>query len=139
MSDVNLLAVLVAAIAAMVVGSVWYSKAMFAKQWMHAMGKNMHDEAEMARMKKEAGPAYAAMFVGALVLAFVLSMFARRTGVMTVGGGMELAFWAWLGFAMPMKVGEIMFGGRNRKLLWIDGGYQLVNYLIMGAIIGAWK
>jgi uncharacterized protein DUF1761 len=139
MSDVNLLAVLVAAIAAMVVGWLWYSQNMFGKQWMHAIGVNPHDEAAMAHLKKNAKSAMVSMFVGALVMAFVLAMFSSRMSAQTVGGGMEMAFWAWLGFAMPMKVGDIMFNNRNRKLLWIDGAYQLVNFLIMGAIVGGWK
>jgi len=139
MSEVNLLAVLIAAIAAMVVGSLWYSKAVMGKQWMHAAGFHANDEATMAHMKKNAPKAYVAMFVGALVMAFVMAMFVYRMSAQSVSGGMELGFWAWLGFAMPMKVGDVMFNNRNKKLIWIDGGYQLVNFLVMGAIVGGWR
>ena len=44
---VNLWSVLVAAVAAMVVGFLWYSPMLFARPWMVEMGYNPDDKAKM--------------------------------------------------------------------------------------------
>ena len=72
LKDVNLYAVLVCAVAAMVVGFVWYSPMLFARPWMRAMGLDPDDKARVAEMQKGAGPSYGVSFVSALITAFVL-------------------------------------------------------------------
>ena len=65
--DVNLLAVLVCGVAAMAVGFLWYSPLLFAKPWVKEMGYDMNDKAKTDEMRKTAGPAYSASFVGSLL------------------------------------------------------------------------
>src|SRR2546430_4078840 len=48
-ANVNLLAVLVAAVLTIVLGAVWYSPVLFAKQWMHAHGYTPEKVEEMKR------------------------------------------------------------------------------------------
>jgi Protein of unknown function (DUF1761) len=72
---INLLAVLVAAIATMVVGFLWYSPLLFAKAWMKEMGYDPNDKAKTEKMKKSAGPAYGGSFLASLVSAFILALF----------------------------------------------------------------
>jgi hypothetical protein len=56
MHNLNLLAVLVAAISTMVVGFLWYSPILFAKPWMREMGYDPDDKAKTKEMQKSAGP-----------------------------------------------------------------------------------
>jgi hypothetical protein len=56
---------------------------------------------------------------------------------MTVQNGMTVAFWAWLGFVVPIKLGDALWGGKM-SLFWLGAGYNLVLLLVTGAIIGAW-
>lgn len=56
---VNLWSVLVAAIATMVVGFLWYSPLLFARPWMVAMGYDPEDKAKLEEMRKSAGKSYA--------------------------------------------------------------------------------
>ena len=67
MHNLNLLAVLVAAISTMVVGFVWYSPILFAKPWMREMGYDPNDKNKVLEMQKSAGPAYFGSFVASLV------------------------------------------------------------------------
>ncbi|HLB86631.1 MAG TPA: DUF1761 domain-containing protein, partial [Terriglobales bacterium] len=69
---VNLWSVLVAAIATMVVGFLWYSPLLFARPWTVAMGYDPDDRAKLEEMRKGAGKSYAIAFVASLVAAFVL-------------------------------------------------------------------
>jgi hypothetical protein len=72
---VNLLAVLVSAIATMLIGFLWYSPLLFAKPWMREMGYDPADAAKMQEMKKSAGPAYGASFLTSVLTAFILGLF----------------------------------------------------------------
>jgi uncharacterized SAM-binding protein YcdF (DUF218 family) len=57
--NVNLWSVLVAAIATMVVGFLWYSPLLFARPWMVAMGYDPEDKAKAEELRKGAGKSYA--------------------------------------------------------------------------------
>jgi len=56
MHNLNLLAILVAAISTMLVGFIWYSPILFAKPWMREMGYDPNDKATAEKMRKSAGP-----------------------------------------------------------------------------------
>ena len=71
--DVNLWSVLVAAMAAMALGFLWYSPVLFARPWMVAMGYDPEDKVRIAEMRKSAGPLYGISFLASLAAAFVLA------------------------------------------------------------------
>jgi len=54
--NINLLAVLVAAISTMVVGFLWYSPCFCRKPWMKEMGYDPNDKARMEEMKEKRRP-----------------------------------------------------------------------------------
>jgi hypothetical protein len=120
--DVNLWAVLVAAVATMVLGFLWYSPALFARPWMLAMG---YDPDDTSRIKQ-------------MVTAFVLGKIIDITTVDTAVYGMKVAFAVWLGFVTTVQLTAKLFGNQPTKLYLINTGYQLVCYLAMGAILAEW-
>lgn len=132
--SVNYLAIVVSAIVAMALGFVWYSKAVFGKTWMKEVGKTQED-----LKKGGSGGVYAVMFVAALVFSFVLAKFIAWTGTSTAVEGMKIGLWAWLGFALTGGLGMHMFEGRSMKLYYINMGYYLVEFAILGTILGAWQ
>ena len=136
--EVNLLSVLVAAIATMVVGFLWYSPILFAKPWMVLMGYDPNDKAKLEEMRESAGKSYALSFVASLVSAFVL---AKIILIMTVNSalyGMKIGFAVWLGFVATVQLTEVLFAKKPVKLYLINTGYQMVCYLAMGAILAVW-
>jgi hypothetical protein len=149
--DVNLFAVLACAVAAMAAGFLWYSPALFAKPWVKEMGYDMNDKAKMDEMKKTAGPAYGASFVGSLltaaVLGKILNALSRHSEVVwhpvanaqPVLYGITVGFAVWLGFVATAQLTGVLFAGQSKKLFAINTGYQLVCYLAMGAILAVWK
>ncbi len=136
--NVNLWSVLVAAIATMVVGFLWYSPMLFARPWTVAMGYDPDDKAKMDQMRKSAGPSYGISFVASLVSAFVLGKIISVTTVDTALYGMKVGFAVWLGFVTTVQLTAKLFGNQSTKLYLINTGYQLVCYLVMGAILAAW-
>jgi uncharacterized protein DUF1761 len=137
--NLNLLAVLVAAISTMVVGFVWYSPILFAKPWMREMGYDPNDKSRVQEMQKSAGPAYLGSFVASLVSAFVLALFLHQMRAQSLGLGLLVGSHVWLGFVATVQLTGVLFMKQSMKLFAINTGYQLVCYLVMGAILGVWR
>jgi hypothetical protein len=135
---VNLWSVLVAAIATMILGFLWYSPLLFARPWMLAMGYDPENKAKMDEMRKSAGKSYAIAFVASLVAAFVLGKIIDVTTVESALYGMKIGFAMWLGFVTTVQLTAKLFGNQPTKLYLINTGYQLVCYLAMGAILAVW-
>ncbi len=136
-ANVNLLAVLVSAIVMMVLGFVWYSPLAFGKMWMGEMGINAKTMAE--KKKKQNMPmTFGIMFIGTLVMAYVLAHIVSYTQAKTVLEGAQAGFWVWLGFVAPTMLSAVLFSGKSVKLYIIDTAHVLVGLLVMGAILAAW-
>lgn len=133
---INYVAVLVAALASIVLGFAWYGP-LFGKQWMAMMG--FTKESIDAAKKKGMAKTYVLMAVGSLVMAYVLAhalVFASAyTKTVGVSAGLMVGFWNWLGFVMPVKMGDQLWGGKPWMLLVLDGGYYLVSLCAMGVIL----
>ena len=136
--NVNLWSVLVAGIATMVVGFLWYSPLLFARPWMIAMGYDPEDKSRIQEMQKSAGKSYAISFVASLVSAFVLGKVIHLTTVHSALYGMKIGFAVWLAFVTTVQLTAKLFGNQSTRLYLINTGYQLVCYLAMGAILAVW-
>lgn len=134
---INVVAILFAGIASMVVGFLWYSPVLFGSQWMKLSGftKEKMAKADMTKT-------YGLSFVMALVTAFILThaeVFASSyLGEKGLFLGVMTAFWNWLGFVMPVQLTSWMFEGKPFQLFLINTGYQLASLLAMGMLIGMW-
>jgi hypothetical protein len=135
---VNLWSVLTAAVATMILGFLWYSPLLFAKPWTLAMGYDPNDKAKMDEMRKGAGKLYGITFIASLLSAFVLAKIIDVTTVNAALYGMKIGFAVWLGFVTTVQLTSTLFKKRPIKLYLIDSGYQLVCYLVMGAILAKW-
>jgi hypothetical protein len=136
---VNLWAVLVCSVATMVVGFVWYSPMLFANPWMVLMGYDPNDKAKIAEMQKAAGPSYMMSMVASVLSAFVLGKIIAVSGETTAIDGLKIGLVVWLGFVTTVQFTNALFSRQRNKLYLINTGYQLVCYVAMGAILGAWR
>lgn len=135
---INLWSVLVAAVATMILGFLWYSPFLFARPWTVLMGYDPNDKAKIEEMQKGAGKIYGVTFVASLVSAFVLAKIIDITTVNSVLYGMKIGFAMWLGFVTTVQLTGVLFAKQPVKLYLINTGYQLVCYLAMGAILAVW-
>jgi hypothetical protein len=136
---VNVWAVLVSGLATMAVGFVWYSPLLFARRWTILMGYDPDDKAKLAEMQKSAGPSYVLSLVASLVSAAVLGKIIGVATINTPLYGMKVGLGVWLGFVTTVQLTNSLFSRQPAKLYAINTGYQLVCYLVMGAIMGAWR
>lgn len=133
-AGINLLAVLVAAIAGFLFGGVWYG--MFSRQWLVA--------ANLAEAKRN-GPGwqvnavpFIVAFVALLVMAYMLAGVIGHLGAgqVTPRNGVISGASVWAGFVITTLVVNHAFQGARHALTLIDGGHWLGVLVIQGAIIG---
>ena len=134
--EVDYMAVIVAAVASMAVGFLWYSPLVLGKPWMKLKG---YTPASLKKAQQEMGKLYGISFVAALVTAFVLlhviTLSQDFYGLSKIQTGLTTAFWIWLGFIMPVQLADEIFGGHKWGLLAINTGYQLTSILVMAVAI----
>ena len=130
--SVNYLAVLTAALSTFVIGGLWYSPMLFQGVWMRA---NHFTEKDLP--PQGMGKVFGLAFVFALVMAFNLAMFLNAPDTTMAWGataGALSAIWVGLG------IGTVaLFERRPAMYTVINGGYWLVSFIVMGAILGAWR
>lgn len=131
----NYLAILVSAVVAFLIGGLWYSPVLFAKQWMAA---HAHSPEDVAKLKAEAPKAYGVSFLAFLVMAAILQMLLNHLDAHDWHLGALWGAHIWLGFAFTIGLMANVYSGKKFSVFVIDAGYQLVYLVVMGAILGAW-
>src|SRR2546425_1138653 len=116
-ANINILAVLVAAVLTFVLGAVWYSPVLFAKQWMAAQGYTPEKLEEMKR--RGVTRAYAVSVLCYLVTAYVMALLASYTNSTTLAQGLWLGFLPWRPAAIAQEAGaargELRSPGPDRR------------------------
>ena len=132
---VNYLAVLVAALAAFVLGALWYSPALFARQWVAAHG---YTPEQVAAMRQGTAGKYAVSFLCFLVMAWVMAVLIDRMGILSALGGVKLGGILWLGFAAALGLNAHVYSNKRFAAFAIDAAYQLIFLVVMGVILAVW-
>lgn len=136
--NVNLFAIIVAAVVSMGLGFLWYSPYVLGNQWMK---ERSFTKDSLKSAQKEMGKLYALSFVVSLITAYVLAHVMTLSEAFyntpMVQTGLSSGFFMWLGFVMPVQVTSTIFSDKkNWRLFGIDTGYQLASLLVMGVVIG---
>src|SRR6266480_4117646 len=97
----NILAIIVAAIVNVVLGSLWYSPVLFAKPWAKGMGMTKE---EIGKGMKMNASMFVPPLIAALVSSYVLAWFINALRVTSLGGGIQIGFLGWLGFTTTAQV-----------------------------------
>lgn len=129
MTEVNWIAVLVAAVSAFMLGGLWYGP-LFGKKWMALTGMT-EEKARSSNMARTFGLS----FLLSLVAAAVFALFLGRQ--ITLQEGAMYGFSAGLFWvAATMGINDL-FEQRPLGLWMINAGYSTVMFTLFGAIIGA--
>ena len=131
--NINLLAVLIAAVINMVLGMLWYSPVLFGKTWLVAIGKTQEEIKQGST-----GPLYMVNTIASLVLAYVLAHFVDYTQAKTAAQGAQTGFWIWLGFVVTTVLPTYLYEMRPKKVYFIYITYQLLSFIIMGVVLAIW-
>ncbi len=134
---INWWAVILAALSAMVVGWIWYSKSVFGKAWMKMAGKTDKDLEKNGWWPMVI--ALVASFVTAYVLAHVTYLSNAFFHNSFLQDALATAFWLWLGLTATRIVIHDSFEGRPAKLTLLSVSHELVTLVIMALIIGSMR
>jgi hypothetical protein len=134
MLRMNHLAVLVAAVAAFVLSSVYYR--LFAEQIVDLHPRNPE---VVAAMMKPALWKVLAEVARTVVAAYVLALLVARLGIRDGKGAAALAVLLWIGFSLVVWVGAIIWEGVPVKLAAIHSGDWLLKTVLITLIVGAWR
>lgn len=131
---INYVAVIVAAVVHFMMGGLWYGL-IFGNIFVDIVGRE-----QLEKMAADSHwSQYLIAFFSSLVLVYILAHFVQFTGSKTVAGGLQTAFWLWLGFVATTQISSVIFEQRRLGLYLLNIGYQLVACLICGAILAMWK
>ncbi len=135
---INYWAVLVSAVAAMVIGSIWWGP-LFGKYWIKENGLDKLSPDQQEKMKKGMGMLYVQQFIlsiiQGLVIAHLLNVLGR-TGAME---GAKFGVVFWLGFMFPVHYGAKLWGNKSFKFVFLTTLSSLLTLVVAGLIIGGWR
>jgi hypothetical protein len=139
--DVNYLAIFLAAVSSMVVGSLWYMPACFGKYWMKYTG--VKSDKMKGMTAKDSAWMYGSVFVASLVTAYVLahvSFIANQFFKDSfLSDALQTGFWLWLGFTAVRLYVHDTFEYKRKKLTLLNAAHELVTIEVMALIIGLLK
>ena len=130
--DINIWAVVIATVATVVVGSVWYARRVFGNYWMRVAGVDPAAANAVGPMLLM--PVVA--FVTALVLAGSISIAHDFYGGTFLSSALITGVLLWAGFTAARVVSHDAFDKRPRGLTALTLAYELVSVLVMSLIIG---
>ena len=134
-SSINLVAIIVAVIANMAVGMIWFSPRVFGIVWMDLAGLTPE------KIQKGGGPANAMLLalVMAIVTAVTLSILFVLMDIRTVQDGITVSLLLGIGLLATSQITHGTFENRPLKLTAITLSHEIVGYIVMGIVLALWR
>lgn len=130
--ELNIIPIVLAVAADMLVGTLWYSPFLFGSYWMKETGTTRDD-------MKGAGKAMGFAVLSSLVMAYVLSIVLEKLNVTTVDGAIETAFLLWVGFIATTNTMRVIYEKAKMSVYFLQVSYHLVAMIVMSIILVLWK
>lgn len=139
MLAINFWAVIVAAVAAFVIGFLMHGP-IAGKLWMRLANIVPTGNEKLSDMYGQMIKNFIVNIIMSIALALVI-LFAGTSGLLSgpaVCVGLLSAFIVWIGFIATATSIDVIWMGKSAKLWLFEAGSSLITLLAMGAIIGAW-
>ena len=138
LANINWIAVLLATLVSFISGFIWFGPKTFYPVWWKAMGKSDKEEpGSHQNMAIVFGTIVVALFVQALFLSIVLSWFAASNGSINAGSGALAGLIVGVGIVAATPLSHRLMGGHGFKVWLIEVGNDVLNFVLMGLVIGA--
>jgi len=132
LGSVNWLAIVVCVVIAMISGFIWYHPKVFFPAWWAGIGKTGETGNPNPMI-------YVFTIIAAIVQAVFVAFMVNIMGNNSAVSGATAGFMLWLGFVAPTNLVNKLFAGHGFKVWAIEAGNHLLNFLLFGAILGAWR
>ena len=133
-SNINWLAVLVAAVAYFLLGAIWYS-ALFRNAWIKAAGVNVNDPNAKKGMAGLMISSFITIIITTIGLALIISRIGGPGGWMT---GCKVGLIAGICFSAATICNAYLYEKRPMALLAINSFYNIFGCVIAGIVISVW-
>jgi Protein of unknown function (DUF1761) len=135
----NWLSIVLSAVAAMVIGFIWYGF-IFMNQWMAGNGITAsEDGTKMFKDGAEMDMSMTPMLVNTIfmvVYALIINWLIQKTNATGWQDGMMIGLAIGVTHTLNVIAGNL-FAANPASLSMVDGSYSLVLFTVMGAVIGA--
>ena len=132
--EVNFIAALAAALAVFALGALWYGP-LFGKAWLSCQSASKEDLMASGSMRRTFGLSLAAY----ALMALTVGMFVFLINPPDLSKGLWLAGVLCVGIALPGTLTSVLYSANKFGLFWINAGYQLTSFLLVGAIMTIWR
>lgn len=131
LAGINWLAVVVSTVIAFAVGAFWYSKTMFGSIWLEEVGLT-DDAVDSANMPMTFGGTFILQFCAVTALAILVGSDGTwKSGLQS--GLLIGVFWIATAYGITY-----LFEQRTMRLFFINAGYNVVLFAIVGTVLGVW-
>lgn len=131
LGQVNWLAIIVATVAAFLLGGLWYSNKFFGAKWMQEIGLT-EESTDQTHAARTFITTFVLQFIAATALAVFLGSDSNWLNGLRSGALIGLL---WIATAYGITY---LFEQRTMRLFLINAGFYVVQFAIMGTILGAW-
>ena len=131
LGQVNWLAIIVATVAAFLLGGLWYSNKFFGAKWMQEIGLT-EESTDQTHAARTFITTFVLQFIAATALAVFLGSDSNWMNGLRSGALIGLL---WIATAYGITY---LFEQRTMRLFLINAGFYVVQFAIMGTILGAW-
>ena len=128
-TEINLAAVVVAWIVHIVLGLLWFQPKLFGNEWSKLTGQDL----------KPASAWIVPGIIGHLLMILILVFLIKLTNAENGLSGVLIGLMAWIGFIVPMEIGELIWEKNPFRLFLLRIGNQLLGIAVSGYILGAWQ
>jgi hypothetical protein len=137
-SQLNWLAILAAAVAALVIGFIWYLPPTFGTLWAKFV-KAYTGASEADLMPSNIPVTMGLWLLSFLVNAVVMAILIREIGIGNLRDGIALGVIAWAGLALPLSSWPVIHARQPVGLWLLNGAAFLVMQIVMAAVLIIWK
>jgi len=131
MPGINLLVVLIAGVASLGLGILWYSRFLF--------GRKRAESFQIGDTGMDSGMGWGyklpVMLTAEFAIAYVLAFLIALTGSYSLSALFELIFWIWLGFAAAALLNCVFRERQTWPTYFISISYRLISWMMAGLII----
>lgn len=132
--SINYWAVVVAALAYMALGALWYSSALFGAAWMKGIGKTKE------QVTADFSPVNLVLaFIGSFLVAYGVARITVWSGRFGLVDVVITSLVIGICFVLPAFGINDIFEKRPRALTALNILYHLVGLIIIGVVIGVWR
>ncbi|WP_439565826.1 DUF1761 family protein [Microcella sp.] len=134
--ELNWLAILVAFVVAFAAGALWFGPKTFFPVWWKAMGRSEDDVPGGGNMALVFGLTAVGALVQVIAVASVISFVDLAAGPVGPLGGALTGLLLGIGFAAASSLSHRLFAGHGLTVWIIEVGSDVLNYTLVGLVIG---